>query len=232
MKRELATPEAKKTYRASADCIGGRITAVDGKTYALADRWDHSDIGGGRTRWRDASGKIVGRDNASGGLGIAQQWEVLCPETKKAGSAAKTAAAPRPVQQAPAARFNVGQIVEARYGREWIRGRVTRISQVRGAKGPELAYDVRQARHTARAYAAQSLRRIVALCARERINKKYYLKLICYEPSLLSQYTARNRNQHGKPAAGSRGFTIRDTMVVCKTQVVVRNCSAISAARS
>lgn len=34
----------------------------------------------------------------------------------------------------------MGQIVEARYGREWIRGRVTRISQVRGAKGPELTY--------------------------------------------------------------------------------------------
>ena len=70
---------AKKTYRASADCTKGRITAVDGETYTLDGVWDASDIGGGRTRWRDRSGKVVGRDNASGGLGISQQWEVLCP---------------------------------------------------------------------------------------------------------------------------------------------------------
>jgi hypothetical protein len=62
--RELATPEAHKTYRASADCTRGRITPVDGNTYTLAGRWDNSDIGGGRSRWRDASGRIVGRDNA------------------------------------------------------------------------------------------------------------------------------------------------------------------------
>jgi hypothetical protein len=148
VKRELATPEAKKTYRASADCSAGRITAVDGKSYTLAGRWDHSDIGGGRTRWRDAAGKIVGRDNASGGLGISQQWEVLCPETRGAGTAptgatAKSTAAPKAAPKAPPAQFAVGQNVEARYGREWLRGRITKISQVRSAKGPELAYEVR-----------------------------------------------------------------------------------------
>ncbi|PKO56766.1 MAG: hypothetical protein CVU28_01755, partial [Betaproteobacteria bacterium HGW-Betaproteobacteria-21] len=52
----LDSPEAKQTYRASANCIAGRITPVDGNTYTLAGRWDNSDIGGGRTRWRDASG--------------------------------------------------------------------------------------------------------------------------------------------------------------------------------
>src|SRR5688572_363037 len=72
VQRELSSPDAKKTYRASADCTAGRITAVDGNSYTLAGKWDGSDIGGGRTRWRDASGRIVGRDNASGGLGIAQ----------------------------------------------------------------------------------------------------------------------------------------------------------------
>lgn len=80
VEREMSSDEAKATYRASADCARGRITTVYGKTYTLAGRWDHSDIGGGRTRWRDESGNIVGRDNASGGLGISQQWEVLCPE--------------------------------------------------------------------------------------------------------------------------------------------------------
>ena len=84
VQRELASPDAKKTYRASADCTAGRITPVDGNTYMLAGKWDNSDIGGGRTRWRDAAGKIVGRDNASGGLAIAQQWEVLCPGVVKA----------------------------------------------------------------------------------------------------------------------------------------------------
>jgi hypothetical protein len=143
--RELANPDTKKTYRASADCIAGRITPVDGRSYTLAGHWDHSDIGGGRTRWHDAAGKIVGRDNASGGLSISQQWEVLCPNNRKAGVTAgtKTPAAPKGVQAAPPSRFSVGQIVEARYGREWLRGRINKISQVRGAHGPELAYDVR-----------------------------------------------------------------------------------------
>jgi hypothetical protein len=79
VRQTLASDDAKKTYRASADCTRGRITPVDGMTYTLAGTWDNSDIGAGQTRWRDASGKIVGRDNASNGLGISQQWEVLCP---------------------------------------------------------------------------------------------------------------------------------------------------------
>lgn len=78
IERELAG-EQGKVYRATADCKAGRITAVDGESYTLAGVWDNSDIGGGRTKWRDAAGKIVGRDNASGGLCISQQWELLCP---------------------------------------------------------------------------------------------------------------------------------------------------------
>src|SRR5262245_17643956 len=45
--RELASEAAKRTYRASADCARGRITAVDGQTYSLDGVWDDSDIGGG-----------------------------------------------------------------------------------------------------------------------------------------------------------------------------------------
>jgi hypothetical protein len=42
----------------------------------------------------------------------------------------------------PTAEFAVGQTIEAKYGREWVRGRIEKIRQVTGA-GPELAYDVR-----------------------------------------------------------------------------------------
>jgi hypothetical protein len=141
VQRELSSEAAKQVYRASADCTRGRITAVDGNTYSLAGTWDNSDIGGGRTRWRDKSGKIVGRDNASGGLGISQQWEVLCPGPLRAApSGAARSSPPHATPGAPA--FSVGQAIEAKYGREWVRGRVNRVVQTAGAKGPELAYDV------------------------------------------------------------------------------------------
>lgn len=146
VEREMSGAMAKATYRASADCTRGRITAVDGNTYMLAGRWDNSDIGGGRTRWRDASGRIVGRDNASGGLGISQQWEVLCPETARGpGTSAAPvqggrSAPPPPMQPA---RFAAGQVVEARYGSGWVRARIDSVQRVRGATGPEFAYNVR-----------------------------------------------------------------------------------------
>lgn len=163
--REMSNPDTKVTYRASADCTRGRITAVDGKTYTLAGRWDNSDIGGGRTRWRDASGHIVGRDNASGGLSISQQWEVLCPEAGAragAGGATPAPAVPRAQAAQPAvgarhaptasaapeaaplaARFAPGQTVEARYGSGWVRAHVDSVQRVSGAAGPEYAYNVR-----------------------------------------------------------------------------------------
>lgn len=145
VQRELAGEDARRVFRATADCTRGRITAIDGRSYTLAGRWDHSDIGGGRTRWRDASGRIVGRDNASGGLGISQQWEVLCPA--KAAVPARPATAPAAraaptVPPAAAASFAVGEIVYARFGPAWVRGRVTKISRVAGARGHELAYNV------------------------------------------------------------------------------------------
>lgn len=143
VQRELSSPETKKTYRASADCVAGRIIPVDGNTYTLAGKWDNSDIGAGRTRWRNASGKIVGRDNASNGLGISQQWEVLCPGQVKTVRTERAAPAPSAVHKLPAAKFSVGEVVEARYGREWIRGRVNAIRQSSGAQGSQLDYDVR-----------------------------------------------------------------------------------------
>lgn len=144
VRRELAADEAKMTYSAAADCTQGRISAIDGNTYTLAGKWDDSDVGGGRTRWRDNTGKIVGRDNASGGLSIAQQWEVLCPGSATAGHAARSNAAGRqtipPVPNAP---FAVGQVVEARFGRQWVRGRIDRIRQIGRGTNSEIDYDVR-----------------------------------------------------------------------------------------
>ncbi len=78
VRRQMAEV-GQKTYRATANCTEGRITTIDEQQYTLAGIWDNSDIGGGRTKWKGGDGNIVGRDNASGGLGISQQWEVLCP---------------------------------------------------------------------------------------------------------------------------------------------------------
>lgn len=155
VRAQMASEDARRIYRASADCTRGRITPIDGETYTLAGRWPQNSMGAGRTRWRDASGAIVGADNASGGLGISQQWEVLCPEAppRKAAAAppaGSTTPAPRPgpanVMPAPpgvATSFRVGEIVFARSGPAWVRGRVTAIGRVAGARGTELAYDVR-----------------------------------------------------------------------------------------
>lgn len=101
VRRETANP---KLYRATADCLAGRITPIDGNHYRLAGVWDDSDIGGGRTKWRGADGAIVGRDNASNGLAISQQWEVLCPGPPPLNAAAAPAgpgAAPSVASAAP-----------------------------------------------------------------------------------------------------------------------------------
>ena len=70
--------ELGKTYTVRADCTVGRLDPLDGKSYVLDGLWDNSDVGAGRTRWRGPDG-VVGRDGASGGLALSQQWEVLCP---------------------------------------------------------------------------------------------------------------------------------------------------------
>lgn len=90
--RKALAEERGRIYHATADCTAGRITTTDEKAYSLAGLWDNSDIGGGRTKWRGADGEIVGRDNASNGLAIAQQWEVLCPGPVRPGLLASLAA--------------------------------------------------------------------------------------------------------------------------------------------
>jgi hypothetical protein len=80
--RDQLTEHGSKIYRANADCLHGQITPVDGKTYTLAGFWTSGD-GKGRTKWRGATGTVMGQDNTSGGLSISQQWEVLCSSTIK-----------------------------------------------------------------------------------------------------------------------------------------------------
>ena len=100
--KACVTRERARVYRASADCTAGRITTIEEKSFTLAGLWDNSDIGGGRTQWRGADGQIVGRDNASSGLSISQQWEVLCPAPVSAAliARARTAASQKPVAAA------------------------------------------------------------------------------------------------------------------------------------
>ncbi|MFO1359727.1 hypothetical protein [Plasticicumulans sp.] len=165
---QMAGDDAKRIWRAEADCTAGRITPVDGATYTFAGVW-RSDVGRGRTRWRDAQGRIVGQDNASGGLGIAQQWEVLCPRTgTRPGSAGGRAPVPAPQPgagtgepppanggghgsggfdaffpaPAPAPEYRVGQAVEAKYLSDWL---PARIEAVRPARRGGFEYDVRLA---------------------------------------------------------------------------------------
>ena len=84
--------ELGKTYSVRADCTVGRLQPLDGKSYVLDGLWDNSDIGGGRTRWKGPDGVVVGRDNASGGLALSQQWEVLCPGRVSASTLSKARA--------------------------------------------------------------------------------------------------------------------------------------------
>jgi hypothetical protein len=78
--KEKTAEDGGKIYRASANCMAGTLSPIDEKKYTFAGVWSNEDIGGGRTKWRDVStGEVVGRDNASGGLSLSQQWEVLCP---------------------------------------------------------------------------------------------------------------------------------------------------------
>ncbi|MGH9242661.1 MAG: hypothetical protein ACRD3G_31820, partial [Vicinamibacterales bacterium] len=92
--------ETAKIYRATADCTTGRITTILEQSYTLAGLWDNSDIGGGQTKWRGADGQIVGRDNASDGLSISQQWEILCPGPVTPALIARAQARPAAAQTA------------------------------------------------------------------------------------------------------------------------------------
>ena len=81
--KEQLDGEKGALYRISANCRAGKLTSFDGSVYTCTGEvWDASDIGQGRPKFRDANGKIVGRDNASNGLGLAGMWDILCPAGK------------------------------------------------------------------------------------------------------------------------------------------------------
>jgi hypothetical protein len=131
----MASEDYAKAYKATADCTAGRITPIFGGTYTYAGVWDGSDIGQGRSKWRDSGGRLVGRDNASNGLAISQQWEELCPKgLVKAVNTAPASPLARP-QAAPVAGaiYAVGQSVEAKFMSDWIPAKVVRLRP--GANG-------------------------------------------------------------------------------------------------
>jgi hypothetical protein len=85
-KEQLAS-EKGQVYQISANCQVGKLTSPDGTVYThLKERWDSSDVGAGKPKFRRPDGKIVGRDNASGGLDLAANWELLCGERPTASA--------------------------------------------------------------------------------------------------------------------------------------------------
>ena len=80
--------EKGQVYKFSANCPVGKLTSTDGTTYTRTnDRWDSSDVGAGAPKFRGPDGKIVGRDNAAGGLDLAANWELLCGKAAAGGVA-------------------------------------------------------------------------------------------------------------------------------------------------
>ena len=84
--KQQLTNEKGQMYKISANCPAGKFTSSDGSVYTRTNQiWDSTDVGAGRPKFRDAKGQLVGRDNASGGLDIAANWDLLCPGAKAAG---------------------------------------------------------------------------------------------------------------------------------------------------
>jgi hypothetical protein len=78
--KEQLDNEKGAAYRISANCPAGKLTSDDGATYTVtAEVWNKDDVGAGQPKLRGPDGKIVGRDDASNGLGLAAQWQLLCP---------------------------------------------------------------------------------------------------------------------------------------------------------
>jgi hypothetical protein len=114
----------RNLYRASADCVAGRMTPIDGNQYTYAGVWEDGP-GKGRpkftttnrrfphTKWDetgvdiDPSGSITGWGGGSPNL--AAQWEVLC-----AGAPAPTVKTSQPPAQAPQSATPVPNAVQVR----------------------------------------------------------------------------------------------------------------------
>lgn len=76
--KEMLAQQAGKIYRASADCIHGKLTDIYGDSYTYDEIWTSGWIKG-QSRWRDAKGKILGPEGPYGSFAIAATGAVLCP---------------------------------------------------------------------------------------------------------------------------------------------------------
>lgn len=80
--KETMKEEAGKVYKATADCVRGKLTDTTDDSFTYAGLWSSGYIKG-ETRWRWASGydagKIVGMDWPVGAPMVAQTSAILCP---------------------------------------------------------------------------------------------------------------------------------------------------------
>jgi len=84
---EQLASEKGQVYKISANCQAGKLTSPDGTAYTrTSERWDSSDVGADEPKFRGQDGKLVGRDNASGGLDLAANWELLCGKKPSAAA--------------------------------------------------------------------------------------------------------------------------------------------------
>jgi len=102
--KQKNTQYANKIFRASADCTSGKITTTEDQSYTLDGLWGASEIGAGRTRWRDSEGKVVPTNLADNGLYVSQQWETLCPAPVTPALLARSKGAAAPAAAAQSAR--------------------------------------------------------------------------------------------------------------------------------
>ena len=137
--REMASEEAKRTYRATADCTrghhhAGRRRDLHARRRLGRERHRRRPHALARCRRPDRRSRQRerrARHLAAVGSAVPRPVEGCQPAKAGPPSAPKA-----PAAAAAAGDFAVGDVIEAKYGREWIRGRIDKIRP-----GPE--YDVR-----------------------------------------------------------------------------------------
>jgi len=137
--KQMQTDYGNKVFRASADCTAGRITTSADLTYTLDGVWPASEIGHGRTRWRDAEGKVVPTNLADNGLYVSEQWETLCPGPVTPALIARAKGAPAAAAQAargaapaaPGAAARVPSLCAAPTGCDDVGGFAARVTDFR-----------------------------------------------------------------------------------------------------
>ena len=75
-------------------------------------------------------------------LNLARRFALDKAQLEKCAGGTAAAVPPAAAQPAVVAQFAMGDAVEARYGRDWIRGRINGMRQSRNAQGNEVVYEV------------------------------------------------------------------------------------------